>query len=65
MGGNKGGSLFEKFDFQLDIEKRRFKDAFLEMHGQYNASKQNTKQFLANNDLEILSIFLSEIIKIE
>ena len=59
VGGNKGGLLLEKFDFQLDIEKQRFKDAFLVTHGQYNASKQNTKQFLADNDLKVLSVFLS------
>ena len=63
VGGNKGGSLFEKFDFQLDIEKRRFKDTFLAMHGQDNANKQNTKQFLIDNNLEALSKFLSEMIK--
>lgn len=63
VGGNKGGSLLKKFDFQLDIEKRRFKDTFLLTHGQYDVSKQNTKQFLATNDLEVLSIFLSEMIK--
>ena len=63
VGGNKGGSLLEKFDFRLDKEKRRFKDTFLATHGQDNANKQNTKQFLTGNDLETLSEFLSEIIK--
>jgi len=63
VGGNKGGSLLKKFDFRLDIEKRRFKDTFLVTHGQDNAGKQNTKQFLIDNNLEILSEFLSEMIK--
>jgi cytochrome c2 len=63
VGGNKGGSLLEKFDFRLDIEKHRFKDTFLVMHGQDNANKQNTKQFLRDNNLENLTEFLSDMIK--
>ena len=62
VGGNKGGSLLEKFNFQLDKEKRRFKKKFLLTHGQFNASKQNTNQFLAEKDLDNLSMFLSALI---
>jgi len=63
VGGNKGGSLLRKFDFRLNIEKSRFKDTFLVMHSQDNANKQNIKQFVTDDDLEVLSKFLSEIIK--
>ncbi len=59
VGGNKGGSLLDKFDFKRDMEKRRFEEAFLSMHGQDNANKQNTKQFLTAGHLVALSEFLS------
>ena len=61
VGGNKGGFLLEKFNFQLNSEKNRFKDSFVAVHGQDNVIGQNTKQFLVDGDLEFLSIFLSEI----
>ena len=64
LGGNKGGSLLEKFNFQLDIEKHRFKDAFYIIHEKYVENKQNIKQFLAPNDLKALSTFLSEMSKV-
>jgi hypothetical protein len=59
VGGNKGGILLDKFDFRLDMEKFRFEDAFLRMHGQDNANKQNTKQFLTTGHLIALLEFLS------
>lgn len=59
VGGNKGGSLLAKFNFKLDQEKRRFRDTFLIKHGQVNANKQNTKQFLTDGQLTDLSEFLS------
>lgn len=61
VGGNKGGSLLDKFNFQLVPELRRFKKAFFLIHGQDNSKKQNTKQFLVEKDLGFISKFLAEI----
>jgi len=63
VGGIKGGSLLEKFDFRLGVEKLRFRNTFLVVHGKDNDSKQNTKQFLTDNHLEALSKFLSKMTK--
>lgn len=60
VGGNKGGSLLDKFDLKLDVGKRRFKKAFLAMHGMTNESKQNTNQFLTNDHFDALLKFLHE-----
>jgi len=63
VGGNKGGSLLAKFDFMLDKEKLRFKEAFLVKHGQDNVEKQNTKQFVTDSHLDALLKFMSVMIK--
>jgi len=52
-----------KFDFMLDKEKRRFKEAFLVKHGQDNAEKQNTKKFVTDSHLDALLKFMSVMIK--
>ena len=61
VGGNKGGSLLDKFDLSLDMEKLRFKETFLITHGVNNENKQNTNQFLTDDHLDALLQFLYEI----
>jgi mono/diheme cytochrome c family protein len=58
VGGNKGGSLVDKYALILDREKQRFTEAFLKKHGIDNEEKQNTKQFLTNNSLDAVLKFL-------
>jgi len=58
VGGNKGGSLPEAFDFSSKLEKQRFKDTFLLVHREDNANKQNTEQFLLPGHLDALVDFL-------
>ena len=60
VGGNKGGSLLNKFDLRLGMEKRRFKETFSIMHGTDNENKQNTNQFLTDDHFDSLLKFLHE-----
>jgi hypothetical protein len=61
VGGNKGGSLVDKYALILDREKKRFTEAFLKKHGMDNEEKQNTKQFLTNNSLDAVLKFLQDV----
>ena len=61
VGGNKGGSLVDKYALSLDREKQRFTEVFLKKHGIDNEEKQNTKQFLTNNSLNAVLKFLQDI----
>ena len=61
VGGNKGGSLVDKYALSLDREKQRFTEVFLKKHGIDNEEKQNTKQFLTNNSLDAVLKFLQDI----
>ncbi|MGY8766575.1 MAG: hypothetical protein ACKVI5_06920, partial [Nitrospinaceae bacterium] len=61
VGGNKGGSLVDKYALTLDREKQRFTEVFLKKHGIDNEEKQNTKQFLTNNSLDAVLKFLQDI----
>jgi len=61
VGGNKGGSLIDKYELTLDREKQRFTEAFLKKHGINNDEKQNIKQFLTNNSLDAVLKFLQDI----
>ena len=61
VGGNKGGSLIDKYELTLDREKQRFTEAFLIKHGINNGEKQNIKQFLTNNSLDAVLKFLQDI----
>ena len=58
VGGNKGGSLPEAFDFSSQSEQQRFKDTFFLVHREDNANKQNTEQFLLPGHLDALVDFL-------
>jgi cytochrome c peroxidase len=60
VGGNKGGSLVDKYAFNLDREKQRFTETFLKKHGIDNEEKQNTKQFLTHNSLDAVLKFLQD-----
>ena len=60
VGGNKGGSLVDKYSLTLKREKQRFTEAFLKMHGIDNEEKQNTKQFLTDNSLDAVLKFLQD-----
>ena len=62
VGGNKGTFLLSAFDLRLDGEKNRFRDRFIEIHGESNISKQNMSQFLINDQLDYLLAFLYEIV---
>ena len=61
VGGNKGGSLIDKYELILDREKQEFTRAFLKNHGIDNEEKQNIKQFLTNNSLDAVFKFLQGI----
>ncbi len=61
VGGNKGGSLVDKYVLILDRVKQRFTEEFLKKHGIDNEEKQNTKQFLTNNSLDAVLKFLQDI----
>ena len=61
VGGNKGGSLIDKYALILDREKQGFTRAFLKNHGIDNEEKQNIKQFLTNNSLDAVLKFLQGI----
>ena len=61
VGGNKGGSLVDKYALSLDREKQRFTEVFLKKHGIDNEEKQNTKQFLTNNSLDAVLKFLQDL----
>ena len=61
VGGNKGTSLLSAFDLMSDGEKNRFKEKFFKMHGRDNNTKQNTGQFLTNDQFDALLEFLHEI----
>jgi hypothetical protein len=60
VGGNKGGSLVDKYALNLDREKQRFTELFLKKHGIDNEEKQNTKQFLTNSGLDAVLQFLQD-----
>ena len=60
VGGNKGGSLVDKYLLTLKREKQRFTEAFLKNHGIDNEEKQNTKQFLTDNSLDAVLKFLQD-----
>ena len=61
VGGNKGTSLLGAFDLMSGEGKNRFKEKFFKMHGRGNITKQNTGQFLTNNQFDALLEFLYEI----
>ncbi len=61
VGGNKGGSLVDKYVLILDRVKQRFTEEFFKKHGIDNEEKQNTKQFLTNNSLDAVLKFLQDI----
>jgi len=61
VGGNKGTSLLSAFDLMSDGGKNRFKEKFFKMHGRGNITKQNTGQFLTNDQFDALLEFLHEI----
>ena len=61
VGGNKGTSLLSTFDPMSGGWKNRFKEKFFKMHGRGNITKQNTGQFLTNNQFDALLEFLYEI----
>jgi hypothetical protein len=61
IGGNKGTSLLAQFDLRLDSENDRFKERFLETHGENSNNKQNMEQFLVEDHLGLLLEFLYEI----
>jgi len=61
VGGNKGTSLLSAFDLMSGGGKNRFKEKFFKMHGRGNITKQNTGQFLTNDQFDALLEFLDEI----
>ena len=61
VGGNKGTSLLSAFDLMSGDGKNRFKEKFFKMHGRGNITKQNTGQFLTNDQFDALLEFLYEI----
>jgi len=61
VGGNKGTSLLSAFDLMSDEGENRFKEKFFKMHGRGNITKQNTGQFLTNDQFDALLEFLYEI----
>ena len=61
VGGNKGTSLLSAFDLMSGDGKNRFKEKFFKMHGRGNITKQNTGQFLTNDQFDALLEFLHEI----
>jgi len=60
VGGNKGSSLVSAFNLNLDREKQRFRDRFIEKHGASNSS-QNMSQFLVKGQFDSLLAFLREV----
>jgi len=60
VGGNKGASLLSAFDLVSGEGKNRFREKFFNMHGVDNITKQNTGQFLTNDQLDALLGFLYE-----
>ncbi len=63
VGGNKGGSLLEKFDFSKDAEHENFIDHFLAFHHKDNADKQNVEQFVDRKGLEEIGGFLQKLVR--
>ena len=61
VGGNKGTSLLRAFDLMSDEGKNKLKEKFFKIHGKDNNTKQNTGQFLTNDQFDALLEFLYEI----
>lgn len=61
VGGNKGGSLLEKFDLSKKAERDKFKKRFLGFHNIDNADKQNVEQFVNEKGLSEIAGFLQKI----
>ena len=61
VGGSKGTSLLSAFDLMSGKGKNQFKEKFFKMHGRGNITKQNTGQFLTNDQFDALLEFLYEI----
>ncbi len=61
VGGNKGGSLFQKFDFSKGADRENFKEQFLGFHHKDNADKQNLEQFVDDLGLGEIAGFLQKL----
>lgn len=60
VGGGKGGSLLEKFDFVDQGVKESFIGRFLAFHHKENADKQNVEQFIDRKRLDWIAGFLEK-----
>ena len=57
VGGNKGGSLPEKFNFKNGWNPL-FESSFLSFHHKMNEDKQDMEQYVSLTDLKAIGVFL-------
>jgi hypothetical protein len=61
IGGNKGISLLDSYDFSQTDDKNRFRQDFAAFHHKDNADKQNVEQFVSESQLESILDFLRRV----
>lgn len=59
VGGGKGGSLQDRFDFSSEPERGRFQKHFRQFHDKNNPDKQTVSEFISDGQLDALTRFLA------
>lgn len=61
IGGNKGVRLLERYDFSKKDGGKQFRKDFSAFHHKDNPDKQNVEQFVSENQLEAIIVFLRRV----
>ncbi len=61
VGGGKGGSLTDHYDFSSASERQRFQQTFRIVHGKDHPDKQTVRDFIPEGQLTSLTRFLSRV----